>query len=56
MKGFQMDKLELSSLLKQIRKSEKVEVVENGPKIAVLGSCSIQYFVNMLQILSETKD
>lgn len=44
-----MDKLELSSLLKQIRKSEKVEVVENGPKIAVLGSCSIQYFVKMLR-------
>lgn len=44
-----MDKLELSTLLKQIRKSEKQEVQEDGPKIAVLGSCSIQYFVKIMK-------
>ena len=44
-----MDKLELSLLLKQVRKSEKEQVVEDGPKIAVLGSCSIQYFVKILR-------
>lgn len=44
-----MDKLELSALLKLVRKSEKTQVTEDGPKIAVLGSCSIQYFVKILR-------
>ena len=44
-----MDKLELSVLLKQIRKCEKVAVKEDGPRIAVLGSCSVQYFVKILR-------
>lgn len=44
-----MDKLELSALLKQVRKNEKKTMNEVGPKIAVLGSCSIQYFVRILR-------
>lgn len=44
-----MDKLELSMLLKQVRKNEKSQVPEEGPKVAVLGSCSNQYFVKILR-------
>lgn len=44
-----MDKLKLSTLLKQVRKNEKKQVAEYGLKIAVLGSCSIQYFVKILR-------
>ena len=49
LKGYFMDKLELSELLKQIRKFEKTHKVEDGPKIAVIGSCAIQYFVKILR-------
>ena len=48
-----MDKLELSTLLKQVRKSEKKQATEGGPKIAVLGTCSIQYFVKILRYYLE---
>ncbi len=44
-----MDRVELSVLLKQVRKSEKSQVSADGPKIAVIGSCSIQYFVKILR-------
>lgn len=44
-----MDKLELSELLKQVRKYEKSQTAKDGTKIAVIGSCSIQYFVKILR-------
>lgn len=44
-----MNKLELSALLKEVRRSEKESMVEDGSKIAVIGACSIQYFVRILR-------
>lgn len=45
-----MDKIELSNLLKEIRKFEKTyEINEEGTRIAVLGSCAIQYFVKIFR-------
>lgn len=44
-----MDKLELSALLKKVRKSEKEQKQDGRLKVAVLGSCSIQYFVKILR-------
>ena len=44
-----MNKLDLSDLLKKIRKSEKEDILNDGPRVAVLGSCSIQYFVKILR-------
>lgn len=43
-----MDKVELSNLLKEIRRFEKKNPKTYDIKIAVLGSCSIQYFVKFL--------
>lgn len=44
-----MNKSELSSLLKQIRRFEKNLPSSHGPKIAVIGSASMQYFVKLLR-------
>lgn len=44
-----MEKTELSNFLKQVRKFEKTINNEQGIKIAVIGSCSIQYFVKILR-------
>ncbi|MCR1840686.1 HAD-IIIC family phosphatase [Murimonas intestini] len=44
-----MEKEKISELLKQVRKNEKNNVQNEGVKIAVLGSCSIQYFVKILR-------
>ena len=44
-----MEKLELSRLLKQIRRFEKEKSFKAGVKIAVLGSFSVQYFVRFLK-------
>lgn len=48
-----MEKKELSLLLKQIRKNEHNQVSECSVRIAVLGSCAIQYFVKMLRYYLE---
>ncbi len=44
-----MEKLELSALLRQARNYEKAGVSEDGPKVAVLGSRSTQYFVKVFR-------
>ena len=45
-----MDKLELSNLLKAIRKFEKESVDDNqGLRIAIIGSTALQYFVKFLK-------
>lgn len=44
-----MNKSELSFLLKQIRRFEKNLPIFHSPKIAVIGSSSVQYFVKILR-------
>ena len=45
-----MEKLELSNLLKAIRKFEKESVDDNqGLRIAIIGSTALQYFVKFLK-------